>query len=62
MLAALRASGQTPAAGTVQSRAQQLLATRGNVMGTPATGSRRPPAPKAAKTWRLDANGNVTRN
>ncbi len=62
VLAALRASGQPPAAGTIQSRAQQLLAARGNVVGTPATGSRRPPAPKAAKTWRLDVNGNVTRN
>ena len=58
VLAALRAAGQPPA-NTVQSRAQQLLAARGNVVGA---GTRRPPAPKAAKTWRLDVNGNVTRN
>ena len=62
VLAALRAAGQPPA-NTVQSRAQQLLAARGNVIGAaPGASTRRPPAPKAAKTWRLDVNGNVTRN
>lgn len=60
VLAALQAAGTTQRpANTLQSRAAQLLAERGNVVGPAA--SRRPPAPKAAKTWRLGVDGRLTR-
>ena len=59
VIEALRRAGLPAPAATVGTRAQQLLAARGNVIGA---STRRPPAPKATKGWRLDANGNVTRN
>jgi hypothetical protein len=59
VIEALRRAGSPTPAATVGTRAQQLLAARGNVIGA---STRRPPAPKATKGWRLDANGNVTRN